>query len=288
MTRRNKAHKLLVSAFALLTAFAVAGIDLEILAQNTNSSTTGDTTSAQNTNTGTTRRGNRRRNTRTRRTRSGNTNTGAADDASMTNTNTSDDASMQNTNSAGEGTMTGTTQGRGRRGGRRGRRAATATDASMTDASAGQSTGTGADAAGGTQAGEGRGAGTAGTEQDLSGTYTGTINAPDWGLSGPATLTITGNTFTLDAGGNTQSGTLSARSWPGYVAVSMRFGTGTPANIVSLRARHRGQSLTLTSVPGENKQFSFTTGGGGGGRPPARPPERRLDGGRAGYAGRAG
>jgi hypothetical protein len=111
------------------------------------------------------------------------------------------------------------------------------------------------------------GMGTPGSDADLSGTYTGTINAADMNMSGPATLTITGNSFTLDAGGNTQSGTLTARQWPGQMAASMRFGTTLPATIVSLRARRMGASgLSLMSVPGESHQFSFTTGGGGGGR----------------------
>ncbi|MCA1614145.1 MAG: hypothetical protein LC800_08360 [Acidobacteria bacterium] len=104
-----------------------------------------------------------------------------------------------------------------------------------------------------------RGEGTPGTEHDMSGTFTGTVNAPDWNLSGPATITFTTNTFTIDAGGNTQSGTYTAREWPGQIAVSMRFGTELPANIVSVSAKHRGESLTLTSVRGESKKFSFTT-----------------------------
>jgi hypothetical protein len=109
--------------------------------------------------------------------------------------------------------------------------------------------------------------GTAGSDVDLSGTYTGTVSAPDMNLNGPATLTITGNTFTLDAGGSPQSGTLTARQWPGQIAASMRFGTTLPATIVSVRAKKMGASgLSLTSVKGETHSFSFTTGGGGGGR----------------------
>lgn len=110
-----------------------------------------------------------------------------------------------------------------------------------------------------------RGEGTPGAEHDMSGTFTGTINAPDMNMTGPATITFTTNTFTIDAGGSTQSGTYTAREWPGQIAVSMRFGTELPANIVSVSAKHRGQSLTLTSVRGESKKFSFTTGGGGAG-----------------------
>jgi hypothetical protein len=111
------------------------------------------------------------------------------------------------------------------------------------------------------------GYGTPGTDVDLSGTYTGTVNAPDMSMSGAATLTITGNSFTLDAGGSQQAGTLTAHQWPGQIAVSMRFGTTLPATIVSVRAKRMGTSgLSLMSVPGESHSFSFTTGGGGGRR----------------------
>ena len=40
-------------------------------------------------------------------------------------------------------------------------------------------------------------------QTDLSGTYTGTVNYPDGGMTGEATLTITGNNFTLTAGAST-------------------------------------------------------------------------------------
>ena len=101
-----------------------------------------------------------------------------------------------------------------------------------------------------------------GQPANLDGTYTGTVNYPDGGLTGDGTLTITGNTFTL----NGQSGTLTAYEWPGYIAVSMRFGTDTPAKIVSVRAKRSGSWLTLTSVAGEAHQFSFrgTSGATGG------------------------
>jgi hypothetical protein len=99
--------------------------------------------------------------------------------------------------------------------------------------------------------------GTFGDVADLSGTYTGTINYPDGGMTGEATLTITANTFTITAGSATANGTLSARSWPGYTALSMRFGDTLPATIVSTRAWHRGRSLRIQSVRGETRQFTF-------------------------------
>lgn len=108
--------------------------------------------------------------------------------------------------------------------------------------------------------------GSAGTEHDMSGTYTGTIDAPALNLSGPATVTFTNNTVSISTeGGGSASGIYSAREWPGQIALSVRFGTSYPADIYSLRARHRGESLWLNSVPGESKQFSFRTSGGGGG-----------------------
>ncbi len=43
-------------------------------------------------------------------------------------------------------------------------------------------------------------------QTDLSGTYTGKVDYSDAGLTGDATLTITGTNFTLTAGSTTQSG----------------------------------------------------------------------------------
>ena len=131
---------------------------------------------------------------------------------------------------------------------------------------------TNSNATGGEMSAPSQTSGSAGEQHDMSGTFTGTINAPGLNLNGPATVTFTTNTVTIEAGGTTASGTYSAREWPGQIAVSMRFGTTYPADIYSVRARHRGQSLTLRSVPGETKEFWFTTGrgasagGGTGGR----------------------
>jgi len=116
------------------------------------------------------------------------------------------------------------------------------------------------------------------TQENLNGTYTGTVNYTDGGLSGDATLTIDGNNFTLTSGSTTQEGTVTAVNTCNYIAVTMMFGkpqmtapTGAqPAALpaVSLRARRMGGGITLTSVQ-EAKQFSFSsagTGGGGGRR----------------------
>ena len=110
----------------------------------------------------------------------------------------------------------------------------------------------------------------AGTPADLSGTYTGTINYEEGGLTGDATLTITGDRFTLTSGTQTITGRLTATQWPGYISVAMQLGemqtpapgqTATPPTSLSLRARRRGERLTLTSAPGAARQFSFTPAG---------------------------
>ncbi|HEY8184419.1 MAG TPA: hypothetical protein VIF64_00020 [Pyrinomonadaceae bacterium] len=105
---------------------------------------------------------------------------------------------------------------------------------------------------------------TAPTEQtDLSGTYTGTFDCSDAGVSGETTLTITGNQFTLSDG---KTGRIVATTTRGYTGVAMQFGeltmpTGTQAGsaptIVSMRAKKSGDRLTLTSVPGATHVCSF-------------------------------
>ena len=172
----------------------------------------------------------------------------------------SNDTTTQNTNDNTGATSTSTVHHRRRRGVHRRRRVPPVPPANAADMTGGAATST---------SGAGSALGRVGEAATLDGTYTGTVNAPDFGLTGDGTLTITGNTFTL----NGQSGTLTTQQWPGYTAVSLRFGTDTPAKIVSTRARHNGSWLTLTSVPGELHSFSFrgtsgaTTGTGGGVQP---------------------
>jgi hypothetical protein len=108
-------------------------------------------------------------------------------------------------------------------------------------------------------------------QTDLSGTYTGKVKhggepAMD------ATLTITGNNFTMASGSDTHSGRITAVTTCGYTAVTMMIGDLTPPPpgpnppaakpAMSLRARKVGDRLTLTSVPGEPQSVSFTSGGG--------------------------
>jgi hypothetical protein len=99
-------------------------------------------------------------------------------------------------------------------------------------------------------------------QTDLSGTYTGTVNYPDGGATGAATLTITGNQLTLEAGGTNLTGKISAETTCHYTGATIAF-AGTPpatSTSVSVRAKKVGKGLTLTSVAGETHKFSFVSG----------------------------
>jgi hypothetical protein len=95
-------------------------------------------------------------------------------------------------------------------------------------------------------------------QTDLSGTYTGKLKHGD-GPIVDATLTITGNKFTGTMGNESPSGRITAVTTCGYTAVTMMM-DGAP-QAMSLRAKKVGDSLTLTSVPGEPQTVSFTTNG---------------------------
>lgn len=108
-------------------------------------------------------------------------------------------------------------------------------------------------------------------QTDLSGTYTGkakhgTEPAQD------ATLTITGNNFTMTSGAETHNGRMTAVTTCGYTAVTMMMGDLTPPApspnpppalpAISMRAKKVGDKLWLMSVPGEKMSVSFTPTGG--------------------------
>jgi hypothetical protein len=104
-------------------------------------------------------------------------------------------------------------------------------------------------------------------QADLSGTYAGTFDCADAGLTGDTTLTITGNQFTTSDG---KSGRITAATTRGYTAVAMQLGELTPAasgqpsvapTIVSLRAKKSRDRLTLTSVEGATHVCSFRPAG---------------------------
>jgi len=103
-------------------------------------------------------------------------------------------------------------------------------------------------------------------QTDLSGTYTGRVKHGDEPVM-DATLTVTGNNFTMTSGSETHTGRITAVTTCGYTAVTVMMGDpmtsgANPPMTVSLRAKKMGDKLTLTSVPGEPQKVSFTTGGG--------------------------
>ena len=275
---KNSITRFITNLFVLVVSVALVGADLVVLAQNESDTTRGGTMTSQNGNMnmsgGNTSTGNTRRRRRQRRRASANTSTDTSADVSANVSGTAGDTTM----SAGAGMQANTSTGGTSRRRRRGRRRAT------TDMS-GTATAT---------TGMGMTANSGGEQTDLSGTYTGTVNYPEGGLSGAGTLTITGNNFTItpEGGGATISGRVTAVTTRGYTGVTMMFGDPTappatqnppppPLPTVSLQARRSGDRVTLTSVPGERRQFSFSASGtatGGTGRRRARRRARRTSG----------
>lgn len=105
---------------------------------------------------------------------------------------------------------------------------------------------------------------------DLSGTYDGAVNYPAAGLDGNATLTITGNRFTLNSGSKTEAGNITAVTTCNYTAVAMMFGEWKtpqpgepvlpPLPVLSLRAIKSGDRLGLKPSASERRVFSFDSG----------------------------
>ena len=102
-----------------------------------------------------------------------------------------------------------------------------------------------------------------GEQVDLSGTYTGRVTTTGGHeMSGEGTLTITGNTFTLAAEGMTHNGrvyavlTRGATSAAFYFADVQDSATNTPL-VYNVRARKRGDRLTLTPAPNTKNRMSF-------------------------------
>jgi hypothetical protein len=113
-----------------------------------------------------------------------------------------------------------------------------------------------------------------GEQTDLSGTYSGNLTMTGGHeMSGPATITISGNQVTLESEGMSHAGRISAVTTRGYTGATLYFpdvkdaATNTPLG-VSVRARHSGSSLTLTPLAGSRNGLSFASGRGGmgGGR----------------------
>lgn len=113
-----------------------------------------------------------------------------------------------------------------------------------------------------------------GTQENLSGVYTGTVRTSGGHeMSTPATLTIADNTFTLTSsdGVMTHTGSIVAVNSRGYIGAALRFADMTDAVsntplTYSVRARRSGDRLTLSPAPGARNQMWFTPAGGGGGR----------------------
>lgn len=102
-----------------------------------------------------------------------------------------------------------------------------------------------------------------GTQEDLSGAFTGRVTMTGGHeMSGAATLTITGNTFTLESEGMTHSGRIYAINTRRYIGAALIFtdltdpATNTPL-AVSVRARRTGNRLSLTPVPGARNRMTF-------------------------------
>ncbi|HEX6624588.1 MAG TPA: hypothetical protein VF064_12825 [Pyrinomonadaceae bacterium] len=162
--------------------------------------------------------------------------------AQNANSSTTADPSMENHNM-----MTHAPARRRRGSRRRPRPAAEATDASMAaDASAAQEERT-----------------DGGEQADLSGTYAGRMTMRgSHDMAGEATLTITGNTFTLAGEGMNHSGRVLAVTTRGYTGASFFFSdlsdadTKTPV-VAAVRARKTARGLTLTPVPGTRTRLTF-------------------------------
>jgi len=236
VSKKSSVRFLVVLLLVTFTTAALVFADLVVIAQNANSSSTGE--DMQNANMSTPRRS--RRGRRGRRAAPVNANMGNMN-ANETNANTGE-AAGENTNMGGMATTGTGTHGRRRH--RRGRRREMTVIAPVT-----VGTPTGADG---------------GVQEDLSGTYTGVINCLD--ASGDATLTITGNQFTL-SGASSRSGRITAVTTRGYTGATLRFDAaagGTPTS-VSVRARKMGDRLMLSPVPGETNKCTFAPGRGGAG-----------------------
>jgi hypothetical protein len=105
-----------------------------------------------------------------------------------------------------------------------------------------------------------------GERVDLSGTYEGRIKTTGaHEMSGAATLTITGGTFSLSGEGMTHSGRIYAVLTRGATSAALYFSdiqdsaTNTPVAF-NVRARKRGDALTLTPAPFTRNRLTFTTG----------------------------
>ena len=98
---------------------------------------------------------------------------------------------------------------------------------------------------------------------DLSGTYTGNLKMTgSHEMSGEGTITVTGNQVTIEAGGMTHNGRISAVTTRGYTGVTLYFpdledSVSKTGLMVMARAKKKGDRLTLTSVPNARNTIWF-------------------------------
>lgn len=103
-----------------------------------------------------------------------------------------------------------------------------------------------------------------GVNEDLSGTYTGRamMTGGHEMSSNEATLTITGNTFTLAAEGMSHAGRIYAVNTRRYIGAALIFDdltdpvTKTPL-ACSVRVRRTARGITMTPVPGSRNRLTF-------------------------------
>jgi hypothetical protein len=107
-----------------------------------------------------------------------------------------------------------------------------------------------------------------GEKVDLSGTYNGNLSTTGGHEigNGPATLTVSGETFTLTTeGGANHSGRIYAVLTRGATSAALYFpsltdsATNTPV-VYNVRARKRGESLTLSPAPFTTAKLWFGRG----------------------------
>lgn len=102
-----------------------------------------------------------------------------------------------------------------------------------------------------------------GEATDLSGTYTGRVRMTGGHeMAGQGTLTISGNTFTLEAEGMTHTGKVIAITTRGYTGATLWFtdipdpATNTPL-AAGVRVRRGRNTMTMTPVPGSRNRLQF-------------------------------
>lgn len=90
----------------------------------------------------------------------------------------------------------------------------------------------------------------------LTGTYEGTLVSNIKELSGPATITISGDRFTIETNSGKQEGRITAAKTGSYIGAALRFEELNKVVSVSVK-RTSYDDLILSSVTGESMLFRF-------------------------------